>query len=114
MIRMAQYVPSVGVDALEAVVFILRSVYAVDKSPPRLWHGPDGDACFKLHVWQDPVTHVLSVHREYIAHTFEDSQVTRLWLTDYQFAHATSACPRSSRIGRSTPPQKAPGPRNEE
>ena len=85
---MAQYIPSVGVDALEAVVFILRGVYAVDKSPLRLWHGPDGDACFKLHVWQDPVTHVLSVHREYIAHTFEDSQVTRLWLTDYQFADA--------------------------
>ena len=85
---MARYIPQVGVDAIDAVVFILEGVYTDNATPPTLCHYPSAPDASMVVLWQDQVGHVLTVHREHIAHSCEDSQVTRLWLTDYQFEDA--------------------------
>jgi hypothetical protein len=89
LIRMAQYIPLAGVEAVEAAIFILRGISAGRTPPPAMSHFPAGSTAFKIHPWQGDLVHVLTVHADYIAHSCEDPQVTRMWLTDYQFDDAT-------------------------
>jgi hypothetical protein len=86
--QMAQYIPLAGVEAVEAAILILRGVLAGRASAPKVCHFPAGSTAFKIHVWHGDLVHVLTVHPEYIAHSCEDPQVTRMWLTDYQFEDA--------------------------
>jgi hypothetical protein len=87
--QMAQYIPLAGVEAVEAAILILRGVLAGRTSAPKVSHFPAGSTAFKIHLWPGYLVHVLTVHAEYIADSCEDPQVTRMWLTDYQFEDAT-------------------------
>ena len=88
MTRMAQYIPLVGVEAVEAAIFILDGVYAAEPPGPKLSHYPAGPTVFKIRLLHGDLVHILTVHPQYIAHGCGDPQVTRIWLTDYQFEDA--------------------------
>ena len=84
MTQMAQYIPLVGVEAVEAAIFILDGVSAEELSGPKLSHYPAASTVFKIHLRDGDLVHILTAHPQYIAHSCDDPQVTRIWLTGYQ------------------------------
>jgi hypothetical protein len=109
---MAQYIQQVGVEAVEEAIFVLAGVFADEPSPLKLSHVAAGSTAFKIRLWQGDLIHVLTVHPQYIAHSCEDPQVTRAWLTDYELEDAKKCLSVICPTGSSTPPRAATGPRS--